>query len=172
VLLYDLHVTLYCIPVPVLIPQVKQLADLQTAELNAKVLQLESHIHWLQRDNARLQEELQQARQAAVGAGGAAAAAAGGAQASAALQVRRMHMASSSARLYRSSNGHTATHGWASCWRESEQLQAYGLDCGRHILLLAQLRACLLPALNLLLSKQHSCPACCSVPCDAAAGAC
>lgn len=56
--------------------QVKQLADFKTAELNAKVLQLESHIHWLQQDNERLGAELQQARQ--VEAGGPAAAAAGG----------------------------------------------------------------------------------------------
>jgi hypothetical protein len=63
--------------------QVKQLADFKTAELNAKVLQLESHIHWLQQENERLREELQQERHAAPG--GAAAAADG--QALAALQV-------------------------------------------------------------------------------------
>lgn len=65
--------------------QVKQLADFKTAELNAKVLQLESHIHWLQQDNQRLQEELQNARQsAAAGSGGQPAAGSG----LAALQVR------------------------------------------------------------------------------------
>jgi hypothetical protein len=57
--------------------QVKQLADFKTAELNAKVLQLESHIHWLQQDNQRLQEELQQTHQEAAAPDGAAGAAGG-----------------------------------------------------------------------------------------------
>lgn len=35
----------------------RQLAEAKQAELNARVLQLESHIHWLQQDNQRLQEE-------------------------------------------------------------------------------------------------------------------
>lgn len=35
----------------------RQLAEAKQAELNAKVLQLESHIHWLQQDNQRLQDE-------------------------------------------------------------------------------------------------------------------
>jgi hypothetical protein len=55
--------------------QVKQLADFKTAELNAKLLQLESHIHWLQQDNERLTEELRQVQgqgeiEAAAGGGG------------------------------------------------------------------------------------------------------
>lgn len=66
--------------------QVKQLADFKTAELNAKVLQLESHIHWLQQDNQRLQEELQQTHQEAAAPNGAAAASGG--PNVAALQVR------------------------------------------------------------------------------------
>lgn len=37
------------------IAQAKQIADAKAAELNAKVLQLESAIHWLQQDNERLQ---------------------------------------------------------------------------------------------------------------------
>lgn len=37
--------------------QVRQQAEAKHAELNAKVLQLESHIHWLQQDNTRLQDE-------------------------------------------------------------------------------------------------------------------
>jgi peptidoglycan hydrolase CwlO-like protein len=41
--------------------QVRQLAEAKQAELNAKILQLESHIHWLQRDNQRLQQEPKQA---------------------------------------------------------------------------------------------------------------
>jgi hypothetical protein len=52
--------------------QVRQLAEAKEAELNARLLQLESHIHWLSQDNQRLQEELQQAQQSA--AEGAAAA--------------------------------------------------------------------------------------------------
>jgi septal ring factor EnvC (AmiA/AmiB activator) len=57
--------------------QVRQLAEAKEAELNARVLQLESHIHWLSQDNQRLQEELQQAQQtAAEGAAAAQAAAA------------------------------------------------------------------------------------------------
>lgn len=72
-----------CYNVPV---QVKQLADFKTAELNAKVLQLESHIHWLQQENERLREELQQARHV-VAPGGAVAAAAADGPALAALQV-------------------------------------------------------------------------------------
>jgi hypothetical protein len=56
---------------------VRQLAEAKEAELNARVLQLESHIHWLSQDNQRLQEELQQAQQsAAEGAAAAQAAAA------------------------------------------------------------------------------------------------
>jgi hypothetical protein len=66
--------------------QVKQLADFKTAELNAKVLQLESHIHWLKQDNQRLQEELQQTHQEASASDGAAAASGG--PNVAALQVR------------------------------------------------------------------------------------
>lgn len=47
--------------------QARSLADTKQAELNAKVLQLESHIHWLQQDNERLQDECnKQAASAAV----------------------------------------------------------------------------------------------------------
>lgn len=57
--------------------QVRQLAEAKEAELNARVLQLESHIHWLSQDNQRLQGELQQAQDsAAEGAAAAQAAAA------------------------------------------------------------------------------------------------
>lgn len=45
-------------------PQVRQLAEAKQAELNAKLLQLESHIHWLQQDNDRLQTLASQAREA------------------------------------------------------------------------------------------------------------
>jgi hypothetical protein len=76
-----LHDSCAC-AVAVTLAQVKQLADFKTAELNAKVLQLESHIHWLQQENERLREELQQAAPP----GGAAAEANG--PALAALQVR------------------------------------------------------------------------------------
>jgi septal ring factor EnvC (AmiA/AmiB activator) len=68
--------------------QVRQLAEAKEAELNARVLQLESHIHWLSQDNQRLQEELQQAQQsAAEGAAAAQAAAAGQQQKAAAADL-------------------------------------------------------------------------------------
>jgi septal ring factor EnvC (AmiA/AmiB activator) len=66
--------------------QVRQLAEAKEAELNARVLQLESHIHWLSQDNQRLQEELQQAQHSA--AEGAAAAAQAAAAAAAGQQQK------------------------------------------------------------------------------------
>jgi len=53
--------------------QVRQLAEAKQAELNAKILQLESHIHWLQRDNQRLQQEPKQAEDIRASSAGAPA---------------------------------------------------------------------------------------------------
>eukprot|EP00878_Enallax_costatus_P036783 GHUV01041339.1.p1 GENE.GHUV01041339.1~~GHUV01041339.1.p1 ORF type:complete len:195 (+),score=84.78 GHUV01041339.1:222-806(+) len=60
--------------------EVRSLAEAKQAELNARVLQLESHIHWLQQDNQCLQEECkkQAAAAAATGDAGQQAAAAAG----------------------------------------------------------------------------------------------
>jgi uncharacterized protein YlxW (UPF0749 family) len=78
-----INVCYFCTSVLHICAQVRQLAEAKEAELNARLLQLESHIHWLSQDNQRLQEELQQAQQSAeegAAAAQAAAAAADGQQ--------------------------------------------------------------------------------------------
>lgn len=69
-------------------PQVCEQAEAKEAELNAHILRLESHIHWLGQENTQLQQQLKQQQAAAGGSAGAEGAAEGAAAAAAELRAQ------------------------------------------------------------------------------------